>query len=369
MVEQRGGRRSGARPSETRVRGCRLHRPVGDEDRLAFVMQRGRERVIALDATSSHKAPLDLSIVVPAYNEAANIPDLVRRTRTAVEDLGAYELIIVDDGSTDESWKVIELAAAACAEVVGVRLQRNFGQHPAVSAGFAVARGAVIVTLDADLQNPPEEIPKLVARLGPDCDVASGWRQFRRDSASRTLPSRLINFAIAKVTGVRLHDYGCMLRAYKRHVIEQVQACPEVNKTITALVSWLGASIVEVPVEHHERTAGRSRYSYWRLVRMNFDLLTGFSTGTLQLVSIAGLVVSALGLGAGVFLAVWRVLNGSGPVGLTTFFAILLFLAGAQMAAIGIVGEYVGRVYLQVQGRPYYIVSELTRVGHGAPKA
>lgn len=304
---------------------------------------------------------LDLSIVVPAFNEAASIPELIRRTRAAVEDLGTYELIIVDDGSTDGSWSVIESAAAEWPEVVGVRLQRNFGQHPAASAGFAVARGAVIVTLDADLQNPPEEIPKLVARLGPDCDVASGWRQFRYDGITRTLPSRLINVSIGKVTGVKLHDYGCMLRAYKRPVIEQVQACPEVNKAISALVSWLGVKIVEVPVEHHERAAGRSRYSYWRLIRMNFDLLTGFSTGTLQFVSIAGLVVSALGLGTGVFLAVWRVFHGAGPLGLMTFFAILLFLAGAQMAAIGIVGEYIGRVYLQVQGRPYYIVSERTR--------
>ena len=306
---------------------------------------------------------------MPAFNEAANVPELVRRTRAAVEPLGEYELIIVDDGSTDESWSVIESAAAEWPEVVGVRLQRNFGQHPAVSAGFAVARGAVIVTLDADLQNPPEEIPKLVARLGPDCDVTSGWRQFRRDSRSRTLPSRFINLAIARVTGVKLHDYGCMLRAYKCRVVEQVQACPEVNKSIPALVSWLGARIVEVPVEHHERAAGRSRYSYWRLIRMNFDLLTGFSTGTLQFVSIAGLVVSALGLGTGVFLAAWRVFHGAGPLGLTTFFAILLFLAGAQMAAIGIVGEYVGRMYLQVQGRPYYVVAEHAGQAGSGPEA
>jgi len=158
-----------------------------------------------------------------------------------------------------------------------------------------------------------------------------------------------------------------MLRAYKREVVEQVQACPEVNKAITALVSWLGVKIVEVPVEHHERVAGKSRYGYWRLIRMSFDLLTGFSTGTLQFVSITGLVISALGLAAGIFLAFWRVFHGSGPLGLNTFFAVLLFLAGAQMAAIGIVGEYVGRVYMQVQGRPYYIVSARTRVTNVTP--
>lgn len=323
--------------------------------------------IIGPDASFISAGSLDLSIVVPALNEAANIPELVRRTRDAVANLGTWELILVDDGSRDNTWNAIEAAAAECPEVVGIRLQRNFGQHPAVSAGFASSRGAVIVTLDADLQNPPEEIPKLVARLGPDCDVASGWRHFRYDSVSRTLPSRLINLVIAKVTGVKLHDYGCMLRAYKREVVEQVQACPEVNKAITALVSWLGVKIIEVPVEHHERVAGKSRYGYWRLIRMSFDLLTGFSTDTLQFVSITGLILSGMGLGAGIILAIWRVLEGSGPLGLNTYFAVLLFLAGAQMAAIGIVGEYVGRVYLQVQGRPYYIVGERTRGGNGTP--
>lgn len=306
------------------------------------------------------RSAVDISIVVPAFNEAANLPEMIRRARAAVAVLGTYELIVVDDGSTDGSWGVIEDAAAEWPEVVGVRLQRNFGQHPAVSAGFAAARGGIVVTLDADLQNPPEEIPRLVARLGPDCDVASGWRQLRKDRWMRTLPSRLVNVVIGRLTKVRLHDYGCMLRAYKRKVIDQVQACPEANKSITALVSWLGVRIVEVPVGHHERAAGHSRYNYWRLIKMNFDLLTGFSTGTLQLVSLSGLALSFIGLLTALFLVVWRLVQGSGPGGLTTFLALLFFLVGAQMAAIGIVGEYVGRVHLQVQGRPYFIVSETT---------
>ena len=289
-------------------------------------------------ASTLTQAVCDVSVVVPAFNEAANIRELVERTCAAVRPLGAFEVILVDDGSSDETWGEIELASRDHPEVVGIRLQRNFGQHPAVSAGFAAARGNVVVTLDADLQNPPEEIPKLVGRLGPDCDVASGWRQMRKDSFTRTFPSRLMNRIIARVTGVRLHDYGCMLRAYKRVVVDQVQACPEMNKAITALVSWLGVRIVEVPVEHHARVAGRSRYNFWRLIKMNFDILTGFSTGTLQFVSLSGLAISVLGLAAGIFLAVWRVLHGSGPLGLNTFFAVLLFLAGAQMAAIGMVG-------------------------------
>jgi len=307
----------------------------------------------------------DVSVVAPAYNEAANLPELIERTVAAVRPLGSFEIIIVDDGSTDGSWPVIQAAARAHDEVVGIRLQRNFGQHPAVSAGFAAASGAVVVTIDSDLQNPPEEIPALVARLGPDCDVASGWRQQRQDGVLRTLPSRFVNWAIARMTGVRLHDYGCMLRAYKRAIVEQLQACPEMNKATTALSSWLGAQVVEVPIKHSRRSAGRSRYSFWRLVKMNFDILTGFSTNVLQVVSVSGFALSVLGLVAGVVLAVWRVLHGSGPAGQTTFLAVLTFLAGAQMLAIGTVGEYVARIFTQVQGRPLFIVRE--RSDDGAP--
>lgn len=306
-----------------------------------------------------------ISVVVPAYNEAGNLNELLRRTEESIHQFGDYEIIVVDDGSTDESWALIEQAAQKNPRVVGVRLQRNFGQHPAVTAGFARARGEVVVTLDSDLQNPPEEIPKLIARLGPDCDVASGWRQVRSDSVLRTLPSRLTNVMIARVTGVRLNDYGCMLRAYKREVIDQLSLCPETNRMITALVSWLGVRIVEVPVDHHPRKAGRSRYSFWRLIRMSFDIMTGFSTDLLQFVSLAGIALSFLGLAAAIVLIVWRLVNGSGALGLTTFLALLFFLSGAQMAAIGVVGEYVGRIYTQAQGRPYYLVR--TEVGEGLP--
>jgi undecaprenyl-phosphate 4-deoxy-4-formamido-L-arabinose transferase len=306
---------------------------------------------------------LDLSVVVPACNESANIPELLARITAAVAPLGSYEIVVVDDGSTDDSWSVLQRAADADPHIVGVRLQRNFGQHPALTAGLTAARGEVMVTLDADLQNPPEEIPKLVARLGPDCDVASGWRQMRRDSWLRRLPSKLVNVVLRHSTGVYLHDYGCMMRAYRRRVIELLLCCPEVSRATTGLVSWLGVQIVEVPIAHEARRAGRSRYRFWRLLRMNFDILTGFSTGVLQLVSVSGIVVSVLGFAAAIVLVVWRITHGAGPVGLTTFLAVLMFLAGMQVAAIGIVGEYVGRIFTQVQGRPYYVVRET--IGEG----
>lgn len=305
------------------------------------------------------RAPLDVSVVVPAFNEAANLTELLTRITVAVTPLGSFEIIVVDDGSVDESWELLGAACAADARVVAVRLQRNFGQHPALTAGLTLARGEVIVTLDADLQNPPEEIPRLVARLGPDCDVASGWRQARKDSWVRRLPSKLINIVLRRATGVQLHDYGCMLRAYKRRVVELLLACPERSRATTGIVSWLGVRIIEVPVAHDPRRAGRSRYRFWKLLKMNFDILTGFSTGILQLVSLTGIAVSLLGFAAAVVLAVWRITQGSGPMGLTTFMAVLMFLAGMQVAAIGIVGEYVGRIFMQVQGRPYFVVAEV----------
>jgi len=312
-----------------------------------------------------YAAELDLSVVVPALNESANIPELLARTTAAVAALGSYEIVVVDDGSGDDTWPLLREAADADPHVVGVRLQRNFGQHPALTAGLTAARGRVIVTLDADLQNPPEEIPKLVARLGPDCDVASGWRRERKDSWFRRLPSKLVNVILRRATGVYLHDYGCMMRAYKRRVIELLLCCPEVSRATTGLVSWLGVRIVEVPIAHDARRAGRSRYRFWRLLRMNFDILTGFSTGVLQAVSVLGIIVSVLGFAAAIVLAVWRITHGSGPVGLTTFLAVLMFLAGMQVAAIGIVGEYVGRIFTQVQGRPYYVVRDV--IGGAAP--
>jgi undecaprenyl-phosphate 4-deoxy-4-formamido-L-arabinose transferase len=305
--------------------------------------------------------PVQISVVVPAYNEEANLTELLERVAAAVEPLGTFEIIVVDDGSTDGTWPLLRAASERDPRVVGVRLQRNFGQHPAATAGFARARGDVVVTLDADLQNPPEEIPKLVARLGDDCDVAAGWRCPRRDKWRRKVPSRLFNMMVGRVTGVRLHDYGCMLRAYKRRVIRLLLQCPELPRSTSGLVAWLGVRIVEVPVEHRPRLRGRSRYGFWHLLRLSFDFLTGFSTGLLQAVSVGGIVISVLGFAAAVVLAVWRVMHGSGPMGLTTFVAILLFLAGVQVAVVGIVCEYIGRIYAQVQGRPHYVVADETR--------
>ena len=304
---------------------------------------------------------VDVSVVIPAHNEKPSLRELAERVLAALAPFGSHEVILVDDGSTDESWRVIGELAAAPPEVVGVRLQRNFGQHAAVKAGFARSRGRVVVTMDADLQNPPEEIPKLLRALTPDYDVAAGWREDRKDGWLRRAPSRLVNISLGHMTGVHLHDYGCMMRVYRRRVVDQLLAMPEMNRATTGMASWLGAPTVEVPIKHaRRRRRDHSRYGFWRLLRLNFDILTGFSIGVLQFVSVAGIVLSVLGFGTAVFLAIWRIAHGSGPVGLTTFLAVLMFLAGAQVAAIGIVGEYVGRVFVQVQGRPAYVIRETT---------
>lgn len=312
-------------------------------------------------------ADVDVSVVIPAHNEKASLRELAERVLAALAPFGSHEVILVDDGSTDESWRVIRELSAVHPEVVGVRLQRNFGQHAAVKAGFARSRGRLVITMDADLQNPPEEIPKLLRALTPDYDVAAGWRQDRQDGWLRRAPSRLVNISLGHMTGVHLHDYGCMMRVYRRRVVDQLLAMPEMNRATTGMASWLGAPTVEVPIRHaRRRRRDHSRYGFWRLLRLNFDILTGFSIGVLQVVSVAGIVLSVLGFGTAVFLAVWRIAHGSGPVGLTTFLAVLMFLAGAQVAAIGIVGEYVGRVFVQVQGRPLYVVRETTDEGDEA---
>ena len=306
-------------------------------------------------------ADIDVSVVIPAHNEKASLRELAERVLAALAPFGSHEVILVDDGSTDESWRVIRELSVAHPEVIGVRLQRNFGQHAAVKAGFARSRGRVVVTMDADLQNPPEEIPKLLHALTPAYDVAAGWREDRKDGWLRRAPSRLVNISLGRMTGVRLHDYGCMMRVYRRRVVDQLLAMPEMNRATTGMASWLGAPTVEVPIKHaRRRRRDHSRYGFWRLLRLNFDILTGFSIGVLQFVSVAGIVLSVFGFGTAVFLAIWRIAHGSGPVGLTTFLAVLMFLAGAQVAAIGIVGEYVGRVFVQVQGRPLYVIRETT---------
>lgn len=308
-------------------------------------------------------AQLTYSVVIPLFNDAEILPELHRRVSAVMASLAEpYEIIYVDDGSRDLTFAVLsQLYAADPDHIKGVHLLRNFGQHPAVTAGFEQARGQLVITLDSDLQNPPEEIVKLLAKLNEGYDVVVGWRQVRQDSILRTWPSKLVNWLIASTTGVKLHDYGSMLRVYRREVVQLLNQTQESTKFITALTSWLGVKIAEVPVQHAAAADGQSRYHLRRLVRMTIDIATGYSLVPIQLVTGLGLLMAMVGISTGLFLLVWRILLGVNTTGLSSFVALLLILFGIQLAGLGIIGEYIGRIYIEVRGRPYYLIRTILK--------
>jgi undecaprenyl-phosphate 4-deoxy-4-formamido-L-arabinose transferase len=302
----------------------------------------------------------EISVVIPVFNEVTTLVDLHQRLARTLKETGRpWEVIFVDDGSSDGSTDVLRALHAQDPAVRVVRFNRNYGQHAAVFAGMERTRGEVIVTLDADLQNPPEEIPVLLQGIEDGADVVGGARVNRHDSWFRRASSRAMNRATSAVVGVRMTDYGCMLRAYRRSVVDQIIACQEISRFIPALANTFAASVAEVPVEHAPRRDGRSRYGLLRLLRLNMDLMTGFSLLPIQAVSLAGVLVAALGLGFAVFLGLRRLLVGPEVEGVFTLFAILFFFVGLQILALGLIGEYVGRIYQEVRRRPRYVVSEV----------
>ena len=311
-----------------------------------------------------------LSIVIPIFNEEANIDNLWGRLRTVLEGHFTdperpWEVVFTDDGSRDRSLELLQAVAQADPRVCVVEFNRNYGQHAAIFGAFAVAQGRVIVTMDADLQNPPEEIPKLVAKIEEGFDVVGGWRQGRMDNDSlfRTLPSKIVNAVTRKTTGVRLHDYGCMLRAYRREVVDAMLLCKERSSFIPALANSFAKRIAEVPVSHAERAAGESKYGFWKLINLQFDLLTSFSLIPLQMLSVLGVIISAMGIGFGIVLLVYRLIHPEGAAqGVFTLFAVLFFFVGAQFLAFGLLGEYIGRIYQEVRDRPRYVIKKVHKL-------
>ncbi len=300
----------------------------------------------------------DLSVVVTLYNEAASLDELYRRTISTLEPLERpFELIFVDDGSVDGTFATLERLHAADARVRAVRFKRNFGQHPAMHAGLARARGGIVVTMDGDLQNAPEDIPRLVAAVESGYDVASGRRSARRDSWGRTLPSRLINGMLRRFTGVRISDFGCAFNAYRREVVTPMLGAIGKQKFTKALVLSGGASVVEVDVDHAAR-AGASRYTPLRLTRLALHILAGFWPQPIQVIGIGvGVVCSlgATGLGAyGIFFWVDRA-NFPGPLfGGVAVLAVL----GIQGFILALIGEYLARIQRDVEGRPLYTIDK-----------
>ena len=298
----------------------------------------------------------DLSVVVTLLNEQGSVEELYRRTVTAL-DGEPFELILVDDGSTDGTWAAVESLHAADPRVRAVRFKRNFGQHPAMHAGLARAKGDIVVTMDGDLQNEPEDIPRLVAAVEEGADVASGRRIARKDSWGRTLPSRLINGMLRRFTGVAISDFGCAFNAYRRDVVVPMLPAIGKQKFTKALVLSGGASVVEVDVAHAAR-AGSSSYSPLRLLRLALHVLAGFWPQPIQWIGIAlGVTCTLLATALGIY-GIWFWIDRSNFPGPLLGGVAVLFVLGIQGFILALVGEYLGRIQREVEGRPLYSISE-----------
>ena len=299
-----------------------------------------------------------LSVVIPVYNEEAVLPALFARLYPALDALGAsYEVIFINDGSVDRSAALLREQFQRRPDATRVILfGGNYGQHMAIVAGFEHSRGERVVTLDADLQNPPEEIAKLLAKMDEGYDYVGGVRYERQDTAFRRNASRMMNAVRERITRIRMTDQGCMLRAYSRDIVAAINSCREVNTFIPALAYTFAQRPAEIEVAHEERAAGKSKYSLYNLVRLNFDLVTGFSVMPLQLFSLSGIVIALLSIVFVIFLAVRRLVVGPEAEGVFTLFGLAFFLIGATLFGIGLLGEYVGRIYEQVRQRPRYLV-------------
>jgi undecaprenyl-phosphate 4-deoxy-4-formamido-L-arabinose transferase len=310
-----------------------------------------------------------LSVVIPVYNEEAVLPSLFARLYPALDALRIpFEIVYVNDGSRDRSVALLrQQFLERPHETRVVLFHANFGQHSAVMAGLAYARGDFVVTLDADLQNPPEEIGKLVGMLDQGYDYVGTIRQQRQDSLWRRSFSKVINKIREWITPVRITDQGCMMRGYARSVVTALNQTREVNTFIPALASLYAMKPVEVPIAHEERFAGRSKYSLYSLIRLNFDLITGFSVVPLQLFSMTGMLVALLSAMLFVVLIVRRIWVGSEAEGLFTLFSVVFLFIGLALFGIGLLGEYVGRIYAQVRERPRYIVQGVLEEHEGAP--
>ncbi|MHB9101230.1 MAG: glycosyltransferase [Sulfuricella sp.] len=302
--------------------------------------------------------PIELSVIVPVYNEEQGLHTLFDRIYPALDKLGiSYEIVFINDGSRDRSAAILREQFQKRPDVTRVVLfNGNFGQHMAIMAGFEHCRGQRIVTLDADLQNPPEDIGALLAKMDEGHDYIGSIRRMRQDSWWRGAASRAMNRLRERITRIKMTDQGCMLRAYSRDIIDAINSCQEVNTFIPALAYTFAQSPAEVVVGHEERAVGESKYSLYSLIRLNFDLMTGFSVVPLQMFSLVGIAVSILSALFVVYLLVRRLIVGPEAEGLFTLFAIAFFLIGITLFGIGLLGEYVGRVYQQVRHRPRYLV-------------
>ncbi|TDR82628.1 glycosyltransferase [Paludibacterium purpuratum] len=302
---------------------------------------------------------INLSVVIPVYNEEAVLAALFARLYPALDALGVrYEIVFINDGSRDRSAAMLADQFEQRSDVTRVVLfNGNFGQHRALLAGFEHCRGERIVTLDADLQNPPEDIGVLLAKMDEGYDYVGSIRRKRNDSVWRHVASRLMNRLRERITHIKMTDQGCMMRAYSRRIIDTINQCNELHTFIPALAYQFAQKPTEVVVGHEERFAGTSKYSLYSLIRLNFDLMTGFSLVPLQLFSFLGISVSLLSSILVIYMGARRLIIGPEEGGLFTLFAIAFLLIGIALFGIGLLGEYIGRIYQEVRKRPRYLIS------------
>lgn len=303
----------------------------------------------------------DISVIVPVYNEEESLPRLFARLFPVLENLKRpYEAIFINDGSRDTTLPLLLQAQKRYPGTVRViDFNGNFGQHMAIMAGFENSCGQIVITLDADLQNPPEEIPRIVECVDRGHDVVGTIRKERRDTFFRVTASRVVNRLTNKITGLSLHDYGCMLRGYRRDIIDIINESAESTTFIPALAQKFATNPVEIDVAHNEREEGESKYSLFRLIRLNFDLMTGFSLVPLQAVTMTGILISVLSVLFAAYLFVRRLMVGPEAEGVFTLLAINFLLMGVTISCVGIAGEYVGRIYQEVRKRPRYVIRKL----------
>ncbi len=321
---------------------------------------------LCLTASINTSIP-DLSIVVPIYNEAESLPKLIEAiSQTLQENCLNYEIICVDDGSKDSSTEILRQMASKRHDLKAIIFRKNYGQTPAMAAGFKYARGKAIVTLDGDLQNDPADIPMLLAKLEEGYDLVSGWRKKRQDHAvTRLLPSKIANWIIGRVTGVKLHDYGCSLKAYRNELVEDMNLYGELHRFLPALAYIEGARITELPVRHHPRRYGSSKYGIWRTFRVVMDLLTvffmkKFLTRPMHVFGFLGMISFGLGTLLGIYLTFVKFILaqniGDRPL---LILAVVLILTGVQLFSFGLLAELLMRTYHESQNRPIYRVREI----------
>lgn len=310
---------------------------------------------------------IDVSFVIPVYNEEENLPDFYRELTAAGEKLhGSCEIIFVDDGSRDGSFPALRRIQAADSKVKIIRLRKNFGQTAALAAGFDRSRGEIIITLDADLQNDPADVPLLIAKMNEGFDIVSGWRAKRMDKfVSRRLPSKAANWIISRITKVKLHDYGCTLKAFRRDVVKNIKLYGEMHRFIPAIASTMGVAIAEVPVNHRPRIHGKSKYNITKSIRVALDLLTvkfllSYSTRPLQIFGLFGLLAGLMGGILGGILSYQRLILKQGIANRPLLLlSVLLIVIGIQFITMGLLGEIMVRIYHEAVEKDIYAVREV----------